>query len=184
MNEMRPARQDIWGADRTVLLRLYRALIRSKLDYGSIIYGSAREAYLKTLDPIHHQGLRICLGAQSLYAEAGEPPLSLRRLKLMLSYACRLKSHPGNPAYRAVFRPQRAALYAIRTKEQKSLSLRVAPHLQAAGVDINQMAPKSQVVAQSLRQQFHPANHNGLLQSDWQTKQFPALIDEDVCLTD
>ncbi|PVD37664.1 hypothetical protein C0Q70_00263 [Pomacea canaliculata] len=165
-----------WGADRTVLLRLYRALIRSKLDYGSIIYGSARESYLKILDPIHHQGLRICLGAfrttpvQSLYAEAGEPPLSLRRLKLMLSYACRLKSHPGNPAYRAVFRPQRAALYAIRTKEQKPLSLRVAPHLQAAGVDIKQMAPKSQVVAQSLRQQFHPANHNGLLQPDWQTK--------------
>ncbi|PVD27480.1 hypothetical protein C0Q70_12641 [Pomacea canaliculata] len=134
-----------WGADRTVLLRLYRALVRSKLDYGSIIYGSVRESYLKILDPIHHQGLRICLGAfrttpvQSLYAEAGEPPLSLRRLKLMLSYACRLKSHPGNPAYRAVFRPQRAALYAIRTKEQKPLSLRVAPHLQAAGVDIKQI---------------------------------------------
>ena len=26
-----------WGADRTVLLQLYRSLIRSKLDYGSII---------------------------------------------------------------------------------------------------------------------------------------------------
>ena len=31
-----------WGADRTVLLQLYRSLIRSKLDYGSILYGSAR----------------------------------------------------------------------------------------------------------------------------------------------
>ena len=28
-----------WGADRKVLLRLYRALIRSKLDYGCIVYG-------------------------------------------------------------------------------------------------------------------------------------------------
>ena len=27
-----------WGADRKVLLRLYRALIRSKLDYGCIVY--------------------------------------------------------------------------------------------------------------------------------------------------
>ena len=27
-----------WGADRTVLLQLYRSLIRSKLDYGSIVY--------------------------------------------------------------------------------------------------------------------------------------------------
>ena len=31
-----------WGADRKVLLRLYRALIPSKRDYGCIVYGSAR----------------------------------------------------------------------------------------------------------------------------------------------
>ena len=52
-----------WGADRKVLLRLYRALVRSKLDYGSFVYGSARASYIKILDPIHNQGLRICLGA-------------------------------------------------------------------------------------------------------------------------
>ena len=27
-----------WGADRTTLLKLYRSLVRSKLDYGCIIY--------------------------------------------------------------------------------------------------------------------------------------------------
>ena len=31
-----------WGGDRSVLLNLYRSLVRSKLDYGSIVYGSAR----------------------------------------------------------------------------------------------------------------------------------------------
>ena len=36
-----------WGADRKVLLRLYRALVRSKLDYGSFVYGSARASYIK-----------------------------------------------------------------------------------------------------------------------------------------
>ena len=35
-----------WGADRSTLLHLYRSLIRSKLDYGSIVYGSARKSYL------------------------------------------------------------------------------------------------------------------------------------------
>ena len=30
-----------WGADRFILLHLYRSLIRSKLDYGAIVYGSA-----------------------------------------------------------------------------------------------------------------------------------------------
>ena len=42
-----------WGADRTVLLQLYRSLIRSKLDYGSIVYGSARKFYLLELDTLH-----------------------------------------------------------------------------------------------------------------------------------
>ena len=67
-----------WGADRKVMLQLYRSLIRSKLDYGCIVYGSARKSYLQMLDPIHNQGLRLCLGAfrtspvESLYVDAHE----------------------------------------------------------------------------------------------------------------
>ncbi|GFO00731.1 RNA-directed DNA polymerase from mobile element jockey [Plakobranchus ocellatus] len=73
-----------WGADRATLLRLHRTLVRSKLDYGSVTYGSANKHVLRALDPIHHQGLRIALGAfrttpiKSLYAEAGEPSLEHR----------------------------------------------------------------------------------------------------------
>ena len=52
-----------WGADKLTLLHLYRALVRPKLDYGCVVYGSARKSYLKALDPIHHQGLQIALGA-------------------------------------------------------------------------------------------------------------------------
>ncbi|GFQ64236.1 putative RNA-directed DNA polymerase from transposon BS [Trichonephila clavata] len=47
------------GADQTSLLRLYRDLIRSKLDYGSVVYSSACKSLLKILDPVHHQGLRL-----------------------------------------------------------------------------------------------------------------------------
>ena len=46
--------QTDWGADRTVLPHLYRSLVRSKLDYGSIVYGSALKSLLKQLGPIHH----------------------------------------------------------------------------------------------------------------------------------
>ena len=86
-----------WGADRTVLLQLYRSLIRSKLDYGSIVYGSAGKSYLMMLDTVHHQGLRQALGAfltspvESLYVEAEEPSLYLRREKLALQYAISLQ---------------------------------------------------------------------------------------------
>lgn len=68
-----------WGADRTTLLMLYRSLIRSRLDYGCIVYGSARDSYIKRLDPIQNQALRLSLGAfrtspiVSLEVESGEP---------------------------------------------------------------------------------------------------------------
>ena len=70
-----------WGADRKVMLRLYRSLVRSKLDYGCIVYGSARKSYLQMLDPIHNQGLRLCLGefrtspVERLYVDGHEPCL-------------------------------------------------------------------------------------------------------------
>ncbi|KAJ4433175.1 hypothetical protein ANN_15432 [Periplaneta americana] len=66
-----------WGADRIVLLRLYRSLIRSKLDYGCFIYGLANKSKLRFLDTIHHHGIRLATGAfrtsriASLYCEAG-----------------------------------------------------------------------------------------------------------------
>ena len=43
-----------WGTDRKVLLRLYRTLVRSKLDYGCIVYGSALQSYLRKLDSIQN----------------------------------------------------------------------------------------------------------------------------------
>ena len=100
-----------WGADRTTLLKLYRSQVRSKLDYGCIIYGSARKSYLQMLDPIHNQGLRLALGAfrtspvASLYVEADEPSLYSRREKLSLQYAIRLAANPSNPAHEVTFPP-------------------------------------------------------------------------------
>ena len=98
-----------WGADRKVMLRLYRSLVISKLDYGCIAYGSARKSFLQLLDPVHNQGLRICLGAfrtspiESLYVDAHEPCLGARRAKLSLQYASKIMSLPNQPTYNTVF---------------------------------------------------------------------------------
>ena len=81
LNLLRVLSHTEWGGDKETLLKLYRSLVRSKLDYGCIVYGSARKSYIERLDPIHNQGLRLCLGAfrttpvKSLYVEANEPPL-------------------------------------------------------------------------------------------------------------
>ncbi|GBM16450.1 hypothetical protein AVEN_94939-1 [Araneus ventricosus] len=73
------------------------------IDYGSVVYGSARGSYLKRLDYVHHQALRLCLGAfrtspiSSLYTEAFEPSLLCRRDKLSLSYCFRILSEHNHP---------------------------------------------------------------------------------------
>ena len=134
-----------WGADKYVLLNLYRSLIRSKLDYGCIVYGSARPSYLKMLNTIHHQGLRLALGAfrtspiESLYVEAGELPLEERRIKSSLQYITKLKSTPSNPAFKCVFEPEFVQKYLRNTKIIKPLGIRMMEHLQAGDIHLDQV---------------------------------------------
>ena len=73
-------------------MRLYRVFVCSRMEYGCAAFSSAHKSYLKKLEPIQNQGLRICLGAfrtspmQSLYVEANKPPLYLRFDKLCIQY--------------------------------------------------------------------------------------------------
>ena len=138
LNVLKVVSHTDWGADSKVLLRIYQALVRSKLDYGCIVYGSATKSYLKELDVIHNSGLRISLGAfrtspiPSLYTEAGETSLELRRLKLSLNYVCKLKSNPDNPAYKSVFSPTCTEYFKKNPGVTPPLSIRVKPHLEEA----------------------------------------------------
>ncbi|KAJ8915512.1 hypothetical protein NQ315_012393 [Exocentrus adspersus] len=94
-----------WGAEEEALLRIYKSLIRSKLDYGSIVFSTASKSVLKTLDTVHNTSLRICLGAfrsspvESLYCESNELPLSLRREQLLLTYSTTVSATPSNPVF-------------------------------------------------------------------------------------
>ena len=63
LNLIRVVAHKDWGVDCDTLLKLYRCLIRSKLDYGSIVYSSAYKSYIQMLDPIQNQAVRLCLGA-------------------------------------------------------------------------------------------------------------------------
>jgi len=82
LNLLRVLAHTSWGADQETLLQLYRSLILSKLDYGCIVYGSARGSYLWMLDPIQNHALRLCLGAyrtfpHPVYAWKQMSPLSI-----------------------------------------------------------------------------------------------------------
>ena len=138
-----------WGADQTTLLKLYRSLVRSKLDYGCIVYGSASKTALAKLDPVHNQGLRLSLGAfrsspvESLYVEAHEPPLEIRREKLALQYILKRKANPGNPAYDVVFNPKYQILYADKESATDSFGIHWKKLLKKAKIDIGEIAINS-----------------------------------------
>ena len=91
-----------YGPDRTLLLKLYWAVCRSKMDYGAQFYSSAKPNVIKTLNSIHNEALRLSSGAfrsspvSSLHAETNEPPLDLHREELCLKYYFWLKSLKDN----------------------------------------------------------------------------------------
>ena len=146
MNILRVLAHYDWGADQSTLLHLYRALIRSKLDYGCIVYGSARKSYLQKLDPIQNNALRLCLGAfrsspiESLYVEANELPLEYRRNKLTLQYGIKLKANRDIPSYEYVFPTD----YTYKTCQRKSANppfrVRLQVLLDESGIDLDDVA--------------------------------------------
>ncbi|OOZ40505.1 reverse transcriptase domain-containing protein [Solemya elarraichensis gill symbiont] len=96
-----------WGCHGPTLLQLYRALMRSRLDYGSQAYNSASNSMKKKLDVVVHKALRLCIGATTttpilaMHVETGELPLQERRDYLILKYYFKLlqapKTHPLYP---------------------------------------------------------------------------------------
>ena len=52
-----------WGSDMTLLLQLYKSIIKSKIEYGIEIYGSACKSLMNRIEPIQNQAARIASGA-------------------------------------------------------------------------------------------------------------------------
>ena len=74
-----------WGASKKSLLGIYKALIRSVIDYGDVAYSCASKSNLDKISVIQTEALRICCGAprgtaaSALQNECGDLPLNLRR---------------------------------------------------------------------------------------------------------
>jgi len=59
LNLIRVVAHTSWGADQHTLLHLYKSLVRSKLDYGCIVYRSAKNSCLRMLDPVQNDALLL-----------------------------------------------------------------------------------------------------------------------------
>ena len=98
MNLMKAISGTTWGACKSTLLQVYRAMIRSILDYGCTAYNTASRKLKEKLDKIQSQALRICTGAMRITATAAlqvdcsEMPLALRREAMQLKYGTKIIS--------------------------------------------------------------------------------------------
>ena len=73
---------------------------------------------------------------ESLYVEAHEPPLEIRREKLALQYNLELKANPGNPADDVVFNPKYQILYADMKSATDSFGIHCKKALKKAKIDV------------------------------------------------
>ncbi|GFV18638.1 putative RNA-directed DNA polymerase from transposon X-element [Trichonephila clavipes] len=124
-----------WGADRTSLLRVYQAIVLSRIDYGCVAYGSACNSTLQKLDPVHHMALRICSGAfrtspvQSLYVNCHQLPLDLRRRKLSLAFYFKILSLPSHPLQNVYMSTSMKRLYDARPSNIRPFMDRMKLHI-------------------------------------------------------
>lgn len=95
-------------ADRTTLLRLYKAIVLPVIEYGSVMYAGGKTKTLDALETIQNSFLRIALGVMktspisALQIEASISPLSIRRKELSLRYYSKVKQYPELAAYTAI----------------------------------------------------------------------------------
>ena len=114
------------GADRSILLRIYKSMIRPILDYACLLLDGPRNKAVESLDSIQNTCLRIATGALRtspilpMLVETDVLPLRLRRCDLTLRYCLKVRSsdsHPCQPLLRTD-----TALHAVDRDYMKRIS--------------------------------------------------------------
>jgi len=101
VNTIRTLSSTKWGASKKLLRQVYVSFVRSKMEYGGVIFGETSEKNCRKLEVVQNSALRAILGARktspilSLEAEAFILPVRLRLRYLNLkSYLKYLHSPP------------------------------------------------------------------------------------------
>lgn len=149
LNIIKALSSTTWGSDRKCLLNTYRAIIRQKIDYGSVIYDSARKRTLNSLECIQNTALRLAIGAfktspiKSILAEAEEMPLELRRKELVITYAINILSQPDNPIYNYYTKISAVDIeYKLNPNLPQPLRIRAKKYLSEFSLKIPELFPK------------------------------------------
>lgn len=89
-----------YGGEQRTVIRLYNALVQSKLIYAYPAWSSISNSAKKKLFTIQTQGIRLATGAfrssptESVLIDAGELPLRLRMEMVLVCFAAKVKASP------------------------------------------------------------------------------------------
>ena len=78
INLIRAIKGQEWGANKKCLFTVYNALIKSKIQYGLLVYGSANKSKIKKLQVLQNRAIKVILGVpaytrtEGIQAETGE----------------------------------------------------------------------------------------------------------------
>jgi len=129
LNLMRAVSGYQWGASKKSLLAIYKALIRSILDYGDVAYSSACKSYLNKLNTIQTEALRLCCGtpkgtaALALQNECGEMPLHLRRTSNSIKMGIKIIASEDHPC-KVTFKPHWTDIHKTPQNKNQSIHFR------------------------------------------------------------
>lgn len=103
LNIMRTLSGMKWGANRQSLLKVYTAMIQSRLMYGSVAYTTANKSNLSILQPVQYLGVRIATGAyrtspaMSIICEAGQLPLKYLYNRFLFTWLIKVEALEYHP---------------------------------------------------------------------------------------
>lgn len=136
MNIIKTLSNLTWGSDQNSLILIYKSLILSLINYGSVIYGTGKEKILKSLGPVHNQRIRLASGAfrtspvDSILCNAGEPSLQIIRNINTAKYIIKT-SNLSNHVTASNFHPNQinshTTVYENHIKIKESISLNNTP---------------------------------------------------------
>lgn len=96
------------GPSTKTLCPLFKSLVRSKIDYGLIAYGSASKTAISRIDVAARSIIRLIMGSRKstpmavLYADLSVEPTKFRRQWLATRFLLKLSCLNNNSAYAAI----------------------------------------------------------------------------------
>ena len=178
LNLMKIISNNSWGADYTSLRNIYKSLILSKIEYGSLIYDTAAKTNLKSINTIQNHAARIILGClrntktDHLEILANLIPLHISRKLLLTKYAIRTISNPTNPISEQILENLESSMANISSKPRTTIqriqhefhSLPIKPN----GIAKIQPFMKLNTYNQLAKTEMHVQNKENLDNRTWQ----------------